>query len=103
MSSRCLPAYVRTKYLADLARVQEQIAELETSMLEAMKNGEVEQYRFDSGEGSQSAQRRSLKELETVLSRLENKELRILRKLNGRSIVNIGLRRKGYGGGYYGR
>lgn len=92
----CLPAYLREKYEADLVRVQSQISKIETVIESALENGEVEDYSFDSGEGKQRTKRRSLKELTEVLKDLESQESRILRKLYGRSLVNMNLRRKGY-------
>lgn len=97
----CLSSYLRTKYQADLARVQAQLAEIDTAVTSAMTNGEVEEYRFNSGEGQQMTRRRSLKELLDVQEKLEAKEAKILRKLNGRGLVNMTMRRKGYG--YNGR
>ncbi len=89
----CLPSWLRTKYEADLTRVQADIAKIEVTINSALENGEVEEYRFDSTEGRQNARRRSVKELIDVLDGLENKEARILRKLNGTSLVNLNLRR----------
>ena len=96
----CLPSWLRAKYKADLVRVQAQIANLETAIEDAYTNAEVEDYSFDSGEGKQRTKRRSIKELNQVLESLEKTEMRIMRKLYGQSLVNMNLRRKGYG--YYG-
>lgn len=94
----CLPTYLRTKYLADLAIIQDQISKLQTVLSSAIQNGEVEEYVFNSGEGSQKTVRRSLKELNNLLIDLKAQEDRIYRKLYGRSVINVNLRRKRYNG-----
>lgn len=92
----CLPAYLIEKYQNQLARVQAQIAKLETAIDSALENSEVEEYSFNSGEGQQRTKRRDIKSLLQSLERLESSEARILRKLAGRGIVNVNLRRKRY-------
>jgi len=99
----CLPTYLRTKYLADLASIQAQLTAIRATILTALENGEVEEYRFNSGEGSQQTIRRSLKELYNIQSSLEADEARILRKLNGRALTNLNLRRKKYNSRTHGR
>lgn len=91
----CLPSYLVSKYTADLERVQAQIKKANESLEAALENSEVEEYSFNSGEGTQRTKRRSIKELQSVLNDLESREAWLLRKLNGTSLVNLNLRRKG--------
>jgi vacuolar-type H+-ATPase subunit I/STV1 len=90
----CLPSWLRTKYEADLARVQSQITSASEALDSALENAEVEEYSFNSGEGQQRTKRRSIKELQQTLESLEAQEARLLRKLYGTSLVNMNLRRK---------
>ena len=97
----CLPRWLRTEYERQLTSVTAQITKLETAIDDAYENSEVEEYAFNSGEGSQRTKRRSIKELTTELEKLENKKLRLMRKLYGHAVVNMNLRRKSRG--YYNR
>jgi len=92
----CLPTWLKEKYTADLARVRAQITAIEVEIESAYSNAEIDEYSFNSNEGSQKTKRRSIKELNSVLENLESKEMRILRKLNGTSLVNMTTRRKRY-------
>jgi len=61
----------------------------------------VEEYRFDSGEGSQRAKRRKLSELKEQIEWLEGEIDLINRRLKGSGIVTLNVRRKG--GNRFGR
>jgi hypothetical protein len=90
----CLPTWKRQEYLEQLERVEAQIALLETAIDSAYENSEVEEYSFNSAEGSQRTKRRSIKEISQELEKLESRKMRILNKLYGRAILNLNLRRK---------
>jgi hypothetical protein len=102
----CLSASLRAKYEADLIRVQEQLAKITITIDSALENGEVEEYSFNSTEGNQKTVRRSLKELYEIQEKLEATEARLIRRLGGRGLVSMNLRRKrynySYGRGGYG-
>ena len=90
----CLPAWKRQFYLDQLTRVNTQITALETALDSAYENAEVEEYSFNSTEGSQRTKRRSIREISQELEKLESRKMRILNKLYGHAIININLRRK---------
>ena len=55
----------------------------------------VEEYRFNSGEGgNQWARRRTLKQLQEAITRLENEIDNLNRRLRGGGLTNIVLRRR---------
>jgi virulence-associated protein VapD len=81
------------------ARLARKIAQLEkayTAYDELIENN-VEQYRFNSNEGSQWAERRKLEQLTKIISTLESEIESLQNRLCGLGIVNINLRRKRYG------
>lgn len=61
---------------------------------EAALESSAQSYRFDSGEGSQSVTKRSLKELTDTMEHLEAQIDHIDRRLNGKLVVNLDMRRK---------
>lgn len=90
----CLPVYKQKVYLEQLTRINSQITALETALDSAYENSEVEEYSFNSNEGSQRTKRRSIKELSQELEKLDSRKMRILNKLYGHAIINLNLRRK---------
>ena len=96
----CLHPDIRAKYTTELARVRTQISNLSDALDSALENSEVEEYSFNSGEGSQKTVRRDIDKMIKSLDRLEAKEARIMKKLLGRGVVNLNLRRKRYGSYY---
>lgn len=57
----------------------------------------VEDYKFDSNEGSQRARRRRIEELTNLIETLEQQIEALENRLCGLGIVNLNLRRKRYG------
>lgn len=55
---------------------------------------EVEEYRFDSNEGSQRTMRRKLEAFEKQISWLQSQIDNLNRKLNSTGLVSVNLRRK---------
>ncbi len=101
----CLTSAQRARLQARLAIIQDHIAKAEESFGKALESMDVEEYRFNSGEGSQMARQADIKKLNDVLESLYAQEDSVIRKLEGRGIVNMNLRRKRYntyGRGSYG-
>lgn len=85
---------------AKIAVIDTQIAAFESSYLDSAGNSEIEEYRFNSGEGNQTAIRRSPSELRKEIEALETRRGRLQRLLDGTSNVNLNLRRRRGGHGY---
>ena len=84
----------------DRARIEAQIvtktAQLDaanTALTAALANVEISSYKFESGEGSQSASRRKPAEIQESIRQLENQIDRLYNRLSGTGIVNMNLRR----------
>jgi hypothetical protein len=78
---------------ARLTVVQSQITKLETVLDEMSATGAVS-YSFDSGEGQQRTTRRSLKEINDLLSQLYARESSLINDLYNMGIVAVKLRRR---------
>jgi hypothetical protein len=96
----CLSSSQVTAIKAAIAKLDELITAAEASLLTAIENAEISHYRFDSGEGSQRADRRSPNEINDLIDDLVARRSRLQRKLDGTSNVTLNWRRRGYG---YGR
>ncbi len=81
-----------------LAKKQSQLEKLYEVYDDA--SDKTKEYRFDSGEGSQRAEYRDLKDISAEIVRLEKEIDALIRKLSGIGVVNMNLRRKQYGGGF---
>lgn len=99
----CLSSAARAAIRAEIIELDAMIAIVKAAYISSLTNSEVEEYRFDSGDGSQRATRRSPKEIKAEWDDLASSRNRLLRKLNGTSNVNMNLRRRRYGFGRYGR
>ena len=93
---------------AKVAAIQTEIADLDalialarTAYASSLTNSEIETYRFDSGDGSQRADRRSPATIRKEIEALQSQRGRLYRILNGTSNVNMNLRRRR--GFYHGR
>jgi hypothetical protein len=91
----CLSSDRRAQLLARLAARDAQLTQAYETYLALLESGN-KRYKFDSNEGSQSAWKWDLKELEQVIYSLERMVDHISRKLNGEGVVNMTLRRKFY-------
>jgi hypothetical protein len=96
----CLTSAQRTAILAEIADIDEMIAAIKAAYLSALGNSEIETYRFDSGDGSQRADRRSPKELKDQWDDLLAMRGRLVRQLRGTLNVTLNFRRRR---GRYGR
>jgi hypothetical protein len=101
----CLSSAQVTRIKAAIAKLDELIAAAEASLLTAIENSEIETYRFDSGDGSQRADRRNPQEINDLIDDLAARRDRLQRKLDGTSNVTLNWRRRsyGYGGRRYSR
>lgn len=90
----CLSSTQRAYYLADLERINSQLEKAYASYDRALEAMDVEEYRFNSGEGSQQTKQYDIKKINALIDDLESKRDRIIRKLEGRGLVNMNLRRK---------
>jgi hypothetical protein len=95
----CLTSSQVAAIKAEIAKIDLQITAAETAYLSALGNSEIDEYRFDSGDGSQRAKRRSPKQIREEIEALQATRSRLQRKLDGTSNVNMNLRRRrgGYG------
>ena len=78
---------------AEIAQYDAYLVALDVAYLSAVGNAEIEEYRFDSGDGSQKAIRRKPSEIREEMSAIQAKKDRLARKLSGSGSVNMRLRR----------
>ena len=97
----CLTSSQRAAITAEIADIDEMIAVIKAAYLSSLGNAEIETYRFDSGDGSQRADRRSPKQLKEQWDDLKSERARLQRALNGTSNVNMNLRRRENNSGRY--
>ena len=101
-SMGCLTSSRVAAIKAEIVELDELIAVAKIAYKAALSNSEIETYRFDSGDGSQRADRRSPKQIREEIESLQATRNRLQRKLDGTSNVNMSLRRRrgGYGRNY---
>lgn len=97
----CISSERRAELEARKATLDTRIAALDAAYLDALESGGVKSYSFNSGEGSQRTEYRTLEEMQDALDRMEAQRQRIINILAGKGIMYSGLRRKGYYRGYY--
>lgn len=68
--------------------------ELANTTYEALLAKQIEEYRFDSNEGSQRARRIKLSEIKAQIDSLEGEIDRLRRRLNQGGLTNVVLRRQ---------
>ena len=95
----CLPSSIKTEIQDRLAKNRITLEKAETALNNTL-DAEVESYKFDSGEGSQSVKRRKLSDLQDLVERLRALIQRDESLLIGAGITTINLRRKNYVGFY---
>ncbi len=96
----CLSSAQITAIKAEIAEIDTLLVAINTAYLSSLGNAEVEEYRFNSGDGNQSAIRRSPKELRVEMENLKSRKSRLERELSGTSNVNMNLRRRRGGRGH---
>ena len=89
----CLSSARRAEIIAEIADIDEMIAVIKPVYKEALSSGEIQEYRFDSGDGSQKTIRRSLNELKKQWDDLRSERNRLNSQLNGGSNVSMAFRR----------
>lgn len=87
---------------ANIARIEARIAAKEAALALAdtaydAALVEIKEYRLDTGEGSQRAENRDLKEFSKAINILEREIEHLYRKLQGRGITTVNLRRRAPG------
>lgn len=92
----CLTATQRATIEAQIVKIDALIAAGEDALLEAIGNSEVEEYRFDSGDGSQRTRRRNPNQINQLIDDLTARRNRLQRKLDGTMNVTLAFRRRGY-------
>jgi len=93
----CLTPSQQTAIIAEIADLDIYIAAVKAAYLSSLTNGEIQEYRFDSGDGSQKTIRRKPSELKQEWDDLKSERARLLRRLNGTLNVNMNLRRNNTG------
>lgn len=89
----CLSASEKARLMAELTDKQTQLAELKVAYSASLTGG-IKSYKFDSGEGSQSVTYTSPKDLKDLIDETESEINALYRRLGGKSLVNIELRRQ---------
>ena len=90
----CIDSSTRTRILAQISKIETQLTALDTAFTEAVANAEVESYKFDSGEGSQQVKRRDPNDIQKLIDKLESRLAYLYRRLDGKGLVNMNLRRR---------
>lgn len=93
----CITSAERARIVAQINTKQAQLEAANAAYTAALSNVEIQTFRFDSGEGSQSTTRRKPAEISSEITRLESELNRLYRRLDGGGIVNMNLRRRRYG------
>lgn len=83
----------RTRIEAQITAIETRITALETA-LETAVSKDIEEYSFNSGDGSQRAVNRTIKEMETSLDVLYRRREYLYNLLRGRGIVQMVARRR---------
>jgi len=89
----------RSAITAQITTKLEQLDNANDTMRRLLKQ-EVEDYRFDTSEGSQRAKRVKVTELQQVIEALESQIDNLYRKLHSGGLRTLNLRRKGRYTGY---
>jgi len=89
----CINSTTRTRLLARLTKREASLVLAEASYDELLANN-VESYRFDSTEGEQQTKRRKLQDIKDQVDSLQAEIDNIRRRLDGKGIVNMNLRRR---------
>ena len=86
---------MRACWVSRLAALQLQLVAADTAMIAALI--ELEGYTFDSGEARQTVRYRKIEALERASAAIETRITWVNQKINGGGLVNLNLRRRGYG------
>lgn len=89
----CLTQSEVTELQAKADRIAGQLALLYTAFDNALGLADIEEYRFDSGDGTQRTLRRDPGTLEKMIRGLESRYEWYVNKIRGKGITNMNLRR----------
>jgi len=89
----CLTTVQIAEIQAKIAKRKEQLTKAEDAHEAALT--EIEEYRFDSGVGSQRVRYRDLDKLRKAITHIEASIDWLERRLTGKGISSLNLRRKG--------
>lgn len=89
----CLSAARIAEIQAQIDRLNTQISAMNDVIDEEIPTAGVIEYRFQSADGSQRVERRSIKELDDIIASKEARRDRLQRKLSGTGIVAMTTRR----------
>lgn len=89
----CLPSWKITALKARRDKLVSQLDLMDTTIDSAIESGRFTSLELDSGEGKEKSVYRSLSVLIKSRDALENELTRVLNKLTGRGVVNLGLKR----------
>lgn len=90
----CLSSIVVAEKKAELAKYEARLAKYETA-IDSIVSGEIESYRFDSGDGSQQVKMLNMSDLEKQISYLQSRINRLRSELRGTAVMTVNLRRRG--------
>lgn len=90
----CLTAAQKTEIEDKIEKLNTLIDAAEVALLASITNSEVEEYRFDSGDGSQKAIRRDPNQIEKLIQNLTSRRDRLIRELAGTLNVVMNFRRR---------
>ena len=91
----CLSTSTKADIQAKIVRLQAQL-EIVNNTLDGALEGDVLEYRFDSGEGSQRTEYRTFSDLTKTVDWIESRINYYTNRLNGAGLSNLNLRRKQY-------
>ena len=89
----CLTSTQKAVIEAKIVKLNTLIDAAETALLGSITNSEVEEYRFDSGDGSQKAVRRDPNQIEKLIQNLTSRRDRLIREIAGTLNVVMKFRR----------
>ena len=89
----CLTSTQKAVIEAEIVKLNTLIDAAETALLASITNSEVEEYRFDSGDGSQKAIRRDPNQIEKLIQNLTSRRDRLIREIAGTLNVVMKFRR----------
>ena len=89
----CLTSTQKAVIEAKIEKLNTLIDAAEVALLASVTNSEVEEYRFDSGDGSQKAIRRDPNQIEKLIQSLTSRRDRLIGELAGTLNVVMKFRR----------
>jgi hypothetical protein len=96
----CLSSSERSAILAQIETKREQL-EIANNTFRQLLSNQNQEYRFNSGEGSQRATRVKIKDMQDVISAIESEIDALLRRLCSGGVKALRLRRNAYYPAWY--